>query len=636
MYNRANLLGLTLILIITSIILTGCSGGSGVVITHDAGAKNVSVGSTVNFVAETKSLKGIVAQYKWIVSSGSVIFDSDASMEWKAPEQPGKAIISVEVLPQDSLKPVTATLELLVTAPPEIVSYSEQEVLSIDENAMLSVAIKDLDTPLNELIYSWSVNGTTIGDALGPVFHLTPDNPGRLKVAVTISDGIHETVHQWHLEVVEPDSDQDGLTDSMEMAIGTNPEIEDTDGDGISDYTEVCIGTNPLMADSDGDGIYDGYEVARGTNPLVADTDGDGVDDHDDIAPCGDAYLRIQIRGIELSPTHLAENPSQIFFEVYIDGQKVARVPENPSDVFIVYAGDNHEVGWEGDYDLPEDRYSCDVSIRVMEKDTLFHDIIDVNPYSDEKSVVRKINLRTGFDVSEKSDGTLDGQREEDGILDYGIRVYSRGLQQFSIVEGVPSGQYILEGNSLKVFGFTGDTNALDVGVSVRGQSGAMTEKALVRSNVYISQIELSETTPQIMDYSVKKFDGEVSLELYSGTFAYPDQVTYDAYHQEQLEKVRAEQERVKRLASQSGLAYSKAKDYVKQRLKAPSTAKFPFQLFSTDVLVNYLGDGQYLVRSYVDSQNSFGAMIRTYFQCVLQYNDRTESMGLISLTFDE
>lgn len=36
------------------------------------------------------------------------------------------------------------------------------------------------------------------------------------------------------------DSDGDGLTDSEELLLGTNPFNPDTDGDGLSDGQEVC------------------------------------------------------------------------------------------------------------------------------------------------------------------------------------------------------------------------------------------------------------------------------------------------------------------------------------------------------------------------------------------------------------
>jgi hypothetical protein len=50
------------------------------------------------------------------------------------------------------------------------------------------------------------------------------------------------------------------------------------------------------------------------------------------------------------------------------------------------------------------------------------------------------------------------------------------------------------------------------------------------------------------------------------------------------------------------------AQQFVSRALKAPSTAKFPALPYEA----KSLGDGFYRVKSYVDSQNSFGAMIRS------------------------
>jgi beta-lactamase regulating signal transducer with metallopeptidase domain len=55
------------------------------------------------------------------------------------------------------------------------------------------------------------------------------------------------------------DSDKDGLENSLEAELGTNPKSSDTDGDGLSDYDEYCkYRTDPTKKDSDGDGKPDG------------------------------------------------------------------------------------------------------------------------------------------------------------------------------------------------------------------------------------------------------------------------------------------------------------------------------------------------------------------------------------------
>ncbi len=88
---------------------------------------------------------------------------------------------------------------------------------------------------------------------------------------------------------VNPDLDGDGITNTDEGTIGTDPNNPDTDGDGINDGTEVTNGSNPLdpcspnlnaaNCDSDGDGITNPNEAVIGTDPNNPDTDGDGIND---------------------------------------------------------------------------------------------------------------------------------------------------------------------------------------------------------------------------------------------------------------------------------------------------------------------------------------------------------------------
>ena len=64
------------------------------------------------------------------------------------------------------------------------------------------------------------------------------------------------------------DSDADGLLDSEEEELGTNPVDADTDHDAVGDYQEVNVyKTNPLDPDTDCDGVEDGVEVMLGRNP---------------------------------------------------------------------------------------------------------------------------------------------------------------------------------------------------------------------------------------------------------------------------------------------------------------------------------------------------------------------------------
>jgi gliding motility-associated-like protein len=70
------------------------------------------------------------------------------------------------------------------------------------------------------------------------------------------------------------DCDQDGLSNSDEIAIGTDPNNPDTDGDGVLDGTEVVDNTDPLdFCES----IEENATLAPSTAFLDADCDGDGL-----------------------------------------------------------------------------------------------------------------------------------------------------------------------------------------------------------------------------------------------------------------------------------------------------------------------------------------------------------------------
>lgn len=91
------------------------------------------------------------------------------------------------------------------------------------------------------------------------------------------------------------DSDEDRLPDVFEIMFGTDVNLPDTDGDTLTDYQEIYItGTDPTIydsvvagisdadADSDEDGLSNSVEITMGTNPQKADTDDDGLNDSEE------------------------------------------------------------------------------------------------------------------------------------------------------------------------------------------------------------------------------------------------------------------------------------------------------------------------------------------------------------------
>ena len=82
-----------------------------------------------------------------------------------------------------------------------------------------------------------------------------------------------------------------------------------------------------------------------------------------------------------------------------------------------------------------------------------------------------------------------------------------------------------------------------------------------------------------------------------------------------------------------SSMAYIMMEGFVEKRLKAPRTAKFPGVFDGKLDHVSSIGNYSYRISSYVDSQNGFGALIRTTFVGeIRQVSD--DRWQLVSLEF--
>lgn len=84
-------------------------------------------------------------------------------------------------------------------------------------------------------------------------------------------------------------------------------------------------------------------------------------------------------------------------------------------------------------------------------------------------------------------------------------------------------------------------------------------------------------------------------------------------------------------------LAWNITKEFVTQSLKAPTTAKWG-SIFSDHQdptkCVRYLGGNRFKSRGWVDAQNSFGAVVRTQFDCTVQH--QANSWTLVNLDIVE
>ena len=95
----------------------------------------------------------------------------------------------------------------------------------------------------------------------------------------------------------------------------------------------------------------------------------------------------------------------------------------------------------------------------------------------------------------------------------------------------------------------------------------------------------------------------------------------------------RERQERHARACRNTSLAYIVQQDPVRERLVAPTTARFPSR---REAAISTTDNCIFRIRSYLDSQNRFGAMIRTYYETEIQHFPAWETWRVLSIQFYE
>ena len=253
-----------------------------------------------------------------VTLNGSGSFDVDGnplSYQWSLPTRPTESAAALDnpnvVAPSFIADwPGAYIGELVVndgfadSAPDSVVITTENSRPVADAGADQTGFVGDTisldgnnssDADNDPLSYLWALTALPEGsaaaltDATSAIAGLVPDLPGMYVGQLIVNDGFQDSnpdTAKVTIEVApDVDSDNDGLTDAEEAALGTDPDNPDSDGDGINDGDEVNqTGTDPLDADSDDDGLTDGAEVnVHDTNPNAADSDDDGLSDGDEI-----------------------------------------------------------------------------------------------------------------------------------------------------------------------------------------------------------------------------------------------------------------------------------------------------------------------------------------------------------------
>lgn len=182
------------------------------------------------------------------------------------------------------------------------------------------------------------------------------------------------------------DTDNDGLLDTQEKILGTNPLKRDTDGDTVSDAIEIGLDIN-VPQDSDHDGIIDALDndddndlvltinedINKDGSPINDDTDNDGVPNYLDANDDGDDKLTREEGSVKdsdhdgildyldkndgIKDTAAASNKTSTKLTM-------SNIPKEP-EIVVLFDGDAESLFENND---SEENVSSDISVAVIDE----------------------------------------------------------------------------------------------------------------------------------------------------------------------------------------------------------------------------------------------------------------------------
>jgi len=208
-----------------------------------------------------------------VISELTDSFVNDGGLVGNSSNSEATTLATLQGLAEDVADTVESDLGVNMDAVQQKIQQEESENLSATPDALIEpvVTIEDSD-------------GDGLTDTQENEIGTNPD------LADTDSDGMTDG---WeYLNSLDPtlnsdgslDNDRDNLSNLQEFNLNTNPQSADTDGDLMLDGWEYLVGLNPLsnldaLLDPDSDSLTNVQEHSNGTNPFQSDSDSDGMPD---------------------------------------------------------------------------------------------------------------------------------------------------------------------------------------------------------------------------------------------------------------------------------------------------------------------------------------------------------------------
>jgi len=267
------------------------------------------------------------------------------------------------------------------------------------------------------------------------------------------------------------DSDNDGLADSYEQCIGTDPHNPDTDGDGLTDGEEVLIyGTDPLDPDTDDDTITDGDEVDTGSDPTDPTDPGDHPSDGPDSDNDGLIDDVETETGVFVSPSDTGTDPHNpdTDGDGFTDGDEALIYGTDPCDPNSHPDFDPNDRDGDGLSDDDELLYGTDPDDPDTDDDGLGDgfevcydgtcssfdpypeggDLDPLNPDTDGDGYGDRDEITSGTDPLDPDSHPLPGDTDGDGLNDEDERIFGTNPR-----DPDTDGDGLTDGDEVHVYG---------------------------------------------------------------------------------------------------------------------------------------------------------------------------------------